>query len=97
MLLAAVGVTVLPVTVPLLILVPMGAVGLHAGGVEAGLGGVRVGVVALPIVTVLASVGVRVAVAPVRVTAFAIAPAGRERNGQHASCASGSGRRASGT
>jgi hypothetical protein len=85
MLLAAVGMSVLPVAV--VIAARAGAVGVHAGGVEAGLGGVLVGVIAIVsmvaiFVTVLASLGVRMLLAPVRVAALTVASAGRKREGE---------------
>jgi len=85
MLVAAVGMSFFLVTV--IAFVTMGAVGVHAGGVEAGLGGILMGVVAIVsvisiVVAVLTSFGVRVAVASVCMVALTVAPTGRKRNGE---------------
>jgi len=90
MLVAAVGMAVVLVTGGVLVSISvhsMGAVGVHAGGVEAGLGGVLMGMVAIVsvlaiVVAVLTSFGVRVAVASVCMVALTVAPAGRKRNGE---------------
>ena len=79
-------------------LVPVGAVGLHAGGIEARLGGVLVGVIALVsmvaiFVAVLASLGVGMLLAAVRVPALTVAPAGRKREGERKGEKSGEHRR----
>jgi len=87
MLLAAVGVSgvLIPALVALFVAAgALGTVGVHAGGVESGLGGVVVGVRAVVLmgavfVIVLTSFGVGVTIPPVRLIARTLAPAGRKR------------------
>jgi hypothetical protein len=91
MLLAAVGVTVIAATC-------MCAVGVHAGGVQTGLGGVLVGVTAIVsvvamFVAVPAPLDVRMRVAPVRMTALTFASTSGKGEGEHNSKKEGENRR----
>ena len=71
----------------------VGAVGVHAGGVETGLGSILVGVIpvvgVVPIVGMIAifvalriPLGVRMGALAVRMAFLTVAPAGREREGK---------------